>query len=229
MAKILIVEDEDSIRMALEDDFSFEGYEVITAANGPDGLVKGKDESLDLILLDVMLPEMSGFEICKKLREKNVNTPIIMLTAKSQEIDKVLGLEYGADDYVTKPYSSRELHARVKSNLRRSKFNLAGDESLTNYSFGDCDVDFETYECKKNSNLLSLTTSEFLILKYLILNAGKVVKRQNLLDNVWGDDIIVTPRTIDTHVANLRKKIENNSANPDWILSVRGVGYKFKK
>ena len=225
--KILIVEDEDAIRMALEDDFSYEGYDVATASGGPEGLARAMDPTLDLILLDVMLPEMSGFEICRTLRSRQIKTPIIMLTAKSQEIDKVMGLDYGADDYITKPFSSRELHARIKANLRRSRFISLEAQVKAVYSFGDVEVDFHAHEVRKGGKPLSLTHMEFLILSYFIEYAGKVVTRDDLLDDVWGENVMVTVRTVDTHIVNLRKKIEDNSAEPKWILSIRGVGYKF--
>ncbi len=224
--KILIVEDEEAIRMALEDDFRYEGYEVVTASGGPEGLASAMDPTLDLILLDVMLPDLSGFDICRTLRSKQINTPIIMLTAKSQEIDKVLGLDYGADDYVTKPFSSRELHARVKANLRRVH-RLQGQENEETV-FGDVRIDFNAQEAHKGGIPIALTYLEFRILKYFIDHAGKVVTRDDLLDEVWGEHVMVTLRTVDTHIVNLRRKIEDKPSEPKWIVSVRGAGYKFK-
>ena len=228
MPKILIIEDDNAIRMALEDDFNYEGYEVLSAKTGKVGLEYGMDDSLDLILLDVMLPEMNGFDICKTLRERNINTPIIMLTAKGQEIDKVLGLEFGADDYVTKPYSSRELHARVKAQLRRASMKSFEKGELTGqFVFGEMTINFNSHELLKSGHRVLLTPSEFGILKSLVLHRGKVVTRDELLDTVWGESVIVSPRTVDTHVGNLRKKIENDPANPRWIRSIRGTGYIF--
>lgn len=228
MHKILIIEDDDAIRMALEDDFAYEGYEVLTARTGKAGLEKGMDQSINVILLDVMLPEISGFDICKTLRKRNIPTPIIMLTAKGQEIDKVLGLEFGADDYVTKPYSSRELHARVKAQLRRSSMGAgANGEAHGTYSFGNININFDAHELTLDDNRVALTPYEFDILKHLVTHRGKVVSRDDLLDHVWGDEVIVSPRTIDTHVGNLRKKIEADPTQPKWIKSIRGTGYMF--
>jgi DNA-binding response OmpR family regulator len=226
MKKILIVEDEEPIRIALEDDFRLENYEVIVATDGIEGLAKAADPDIDLIILDIMLPGMNGFDICKKLRNRGVRTPIIMLTARGQEIDRVVGLEIGADDYVTKPFSPRELQARVKAVLRRME---AGPDNRTENLFrsGGLEVDFREYTCRKNGKEVSLTAHEFELLKYLILNRGKVIKRDELLDEVWGKDVFVTPHTIDTHMANLRKKLEDNPSSPRMIISIRGVGYKF--
>lgn len=225
MKKILIIEDEELIRMALEDDFRLEGYEVDTAADGNSGLEKALNVEPNLIILDVMLPEMNGFDICKNLRMKGITTPIIMLTARGQEIDRVVGLEMGADDYVTKPFSPRELQARVKAVLRRTNNNVK-EAQLNQFQFGNLEVDFSQYECYKNGIRVNLTTHEFDLLKYLVKNRGRVVNRDELLDEVWGKEVVVSPRTIDTHMANLRKKIEDNPNQPKLIVSVRGVGYK---
>jgi two-component system alkaline phosphatase synthesis response regulator PhoP len=226
MKKILIIEDEEPIRTALEDDFRLENYEVTVAADGIEGLAKAADLNTDLIILDVMLPGMNGFDICRKLRSQGVRTPIIMLTAKGQEIDRIVGLEIGADDYVTKPFSPRELQARVKAVLRRME---AGTDDRADALFrsGGLEIDFRQYVCHKNDKEVSLTAHEFELLKYLILNRGKVIRRDELLDQVWGKDVFVTPHTIDTHVANLRKKIEDDPSNPRLIISIRSVGYKF--
>ena len=226
MRKILIIEDEEIIRMALIDDFLHEGYQVDYATNGREGLEKGMDSSVDLIILDIMLPELSGFEVCNKLRMNGINTPIIMLTAKGQEVDRIVGLELGADDYVTKPFSPRELQARVRAIFRRTE-NIIGDIEESIFEFKHIKVDFLQLECYKNDNLIKLTKHEFDLLKYLIKNKGRVIQRDELLEEVWGDDVIVSSRTIDTHMANLRKKIELDSSNPKIIMSVRGVGYKF--
>ena len=225
MKKILIIEDEEIIRMALVDDFEHEGYEVDYATNGNEGFEKGTDSTVDLIILDIMLPGMNGFEVCKKLRMDGVETPIIMLTAKGQEIDRVVGLELGADDYVTKPFSPRELQARVRAIFRRTE-KIIGDVAKNIVEFKHLKVDFLQFECYKNGELISLTKHEFDLLKYLIKNKGRVIKRDELLDEVWGDDVVVSSRTIDTHMANLRKKIEKDSSNPKIIKSIRGVGYK---
>jgi two-component system alkaline phosphatase synthesis response regulator PhoP len=224
--KILIIEDEDPIRMALEDDFCLENYDVAVATNGIEGLSKAAEPDIDLIILDIMLPGLSGFEICKKLRSQGVKTPIIMLTAKGQEIDRVLGLEIGADDYVTKPFSPRELQARVKAVLRRMEAGL-DDKKENVFRSGGLEVDFRQYICRKNGKEITLTIHEFNLIKYLMQNRGNVVKRNELLDEVWGKNVFVTPHTIDTHIANLRKKIEDDPADPRLIISIRGVGYKF--
>ena len=184
MKKILVIEDEESIRMALEDDFILEGYAVEVASDGFEGMEKAKNPEIDLIILDIMLPGMNGFDICKKLRSKNIQTPIIMLTAKGQEIDRVVGLEIGADDYVTKPFSPRELQARVKSIFRRMD-KSAKNEGNDVFCFRDLKVDFRQYECYKNDKKVSLTLHEFELLKYLIQNRGRVINRDELLDEVW--------------------------------------------
>lgn len=226
MKKILIIEDEELIRMALEDDFRLEDYDVEVASDGIEGLVKAANPDTDLIILDIMLPGMNGFDICKKLRSQGIRTPVIMLTAKGQEIDRVVGLEIGADDYVTKPFSPRELQARVKAVLRRMETE-PDDKAENPFRSGGLEVDFRKYECRKNGKEVSLTAHEFGLLKYLIRNRGKVITRDELLDEVWGKDVFVTPHTIDTHIANLRKKIEDDPSSPRLIISIRGVGYKF--
>lgn len=225
MKKILIIEDEELIRMALEDDFRLEGYNVDYAGDGLTGYEKAKNSDIDLIILDIMLPEMNGFDICRNLRMQGINTPIIMLTAKGQEIDRVLGLEMGADDYVTKPFSPRELQARVKAVFRRME-NVSHDSKENIFNARGLKVDFLQYECYKNGELIKLTQHEFGLLKYLIKNRERVIDRDELLDEVWGRDVTVGPRTVDTHMANLRKKIEDNPSDPKLIFSVRGVGYK---
>ncbi len=224
MERILIVEDEESILMALEDDLGLEGYEVFSATDGERGLAMAREGGYDLIVLDIMLPKIDGFEVCKQLRQTGVDTPILMLTAKSQEIDKVLGLELGADDYVTKPFSPRELLARVKAILRRAG-GAQGEVDL--YRFGDVEVDFKKYEVVKNGQPVHLTMREFSMLQYFIGHKDQVLSRDAILDAVWGKEVYVYPRTVDAHVAHLRKKIEDDPANPETIVGVRGVGYKF--
>jgi DNA-binding response OmpR family regulator len=226
MKKILIIEDAQTIRMALEDDFKFEGYHVETAATGPEGLEKAMDLDLDIIILDLMLPELNGLEICKELRRHDIGTPIIMLTAKSQEFDKVLGLELGADDYVTKPFSPMELHARVKALLRRSEIRNQQTAGAT-IKIGPFELDPLKYMFTRNNNPVQLTTIEFELVKLLMQNAGLVLKRDDILRKVWGEQVYVTPRTVDTHIANLRKKIEDDPEQSHWIIGIRGVGYKF--
>ncbi len=226
MKRILIIEDARTIRMALEDDFKFEGYQVETAATGPDGLEKALDLNLDIIILDLMLPELNGLEICKELRRRNIGTPIIMLTARSQEFDKVLGLELGADDYITKPFSPFELHARVKALLRRSEIRNSQTATAT-IRIGPFELDPSKYTLTKNNEPVQLTTIEFALIKLLMQHAGHVIKRDDILHSIWGDKIFVTPRTVDTHIANLRKKIEDDQEQSQWITSIRGAGYKF--
>ena len=222
---ILIVEDEEKMREGLKDNLEFEGYTVSMAGDGEEGWQLIRENDYNLILLDVMLPKMSGFEVCKNVRKAGITTPIIMLTAKGQEIDRVVGLELGADDYVTKPFSPRELQARVRAIFRRME-KIKGDIGENIFEFKNLRVDFLNFECYKNENLVSLTKHEFDLLKYMIKNRDRVIERDELLDEVWGDDVIVASRTIDTHMANLRRKIEENPSNPKIIRSIRGVGYK---
>ncbi len=224
MEKILIIEDEESILMALTDDLALEGYEVASARDGLQGLSMAKEKGHDLVILDIMLPKMDGFEVCKQLRQAGVTTPILMLTAKSQEIDKVLGLELGADDYVTKPFSPRELLARVKAILRRVKTTR---EEFDIYNFGDVEIDFKKYEVKKKGQPVYLTSLEFSLIGFLIKHKDQVLDRSAILDGVWGQDVYVLPKTVDTHIGHLRKKIEDDPANPKHIIGVRGIGYKF--
>lgn len=226
MKRILIIEDARNIRMALEDDFKLEGFKVETASTGPEGLEKALDLDLDIIILDLMLPELSGLEICKELRRRNIGTPIVMLTAKSQEFDKVLGLELGADDYITKPFSTFELHARVRALLRRSEIRDKQDAAAI-VKIGPFELDPSKYEFTKNGEAVQLTTIEFDLLKLLMQHAGHVLKRDDILSTVWGEKIYITSRTVDTHIANLRKKIGDERDQSSWITGIRGVGYKF--
>ncbi len=225
MNKILIVEDDDTILMGLKDDLEFEGYEVTAADNGRDGYRLANKEEFNLIILDILLPELTGFEICKKLREEQVKTPILMLTAaKTEEMDKVTGLEMGADDYVTKPVGSREMVARVKAILRRA----GGEKKIEDiFEFGDVSVDFKRHEVLKAGVKVHLTALEFKLLKFFIERKGEVVRRDDLLDEAWGDAII-SPRTIDSHIVHLRKKIEPDPSHPKYFVSVRGVGHIFE-
>jgi len=224
MKKILIIEDEESILMALEDNLRLEGYEVACAEDGEQGFSMAREQEFDLIILDIMLPKMDGFEVCKQLRKEGIGTPILMLTAKSQEIDKVLGLELGADDYVTKPFSPRELLARIKALLRRkNQFH----QEKQSFRFGDFKVDFGKYEAKKGGKIIYLTAKEFSLLHFLIQNKDKVLSRDVILDEVWGRDVYIQTRTVDKHIAELRKKIEDDASSPEHIIGIRGVGYKF--
>lgn len=225
MSKILVIEDELDMSLGLKDNFEFEGYEVLTAADGETGLNMAVETHPDLIILDIMLPKKSGFEVCKELRAQNIKTPVIMLTARGQEIDKVLGLELGADDYITKPFSVRELLARVKAVLRRSTADKKGVHEMV--YIGKLRVDFDRYQAFAGSSEVDLSAREFELLKYLHQNANKVVSREELLNHVWGYEMYPTTRTVDNFVAKLRKKLEENSENPKHILTVYGIGYKF--
>ena len=225
MAKILIIEDEPDMARGLEDNLTFEGYEVHVEADGLAGLNYAVANPVDLILLDLMLPKMPGYEVCKTLRAKGNNTPVIMLTAKGQEIDKVLGLELGADDYVTKPFSLRELLARIHALLRR--YGSATAQPSDTYTFGELVLDFTHYHATKAGEAIELTPKEFEILRHLITHRGKTVSRDELLDKVWGIEEYPTTRTVDNHILKLRKKIEKDPANPDFIITVHGIGYKF--
>lgn len=224
MEKILIIEDEESILMALEDNLKLEGYEVSSAMDGLEGLSMAKEQRFDLLILDIMLPEMDGFEVCRQLRKTGITIPILMLTAKSQEAEKILGLELGADDYVTKPFSPRELLARVKALLRRVKLP---QKEIHIFKFGDVEIDFKKYEVRKKRKLIYLTALEFSLLHFLIKYKDQVVQRNSILDEVWGDDVFVQPRTVDKHISELRKKIEDDPPNPKYIIGVRNIGYKF--
>ena len=222
--KILVVEDEEAILMLLEDDLCMEGYEVATARDGERGLSMAKEGAYDLVILDVMLPKKDGFEICRELRGSGAAVPILMLTAKSQEIDKVLGLELGADDYVTKPFSPRELIARVRAILRRGK---APPQRIERYRFGDVVIDFKKFETSRNGQAVDLTAREYALLRFLIEHRDGAVSRSEILEEVWGGEVEVFPRTVDTHVANLRRKLEDDPSNPRHIVGVRSVGYRF--
>lgn len=223
--KILVVEDEPGIMLGIKDEFESEGYEVYTAENGEEGLGKARQHKPDLIILDIMMPVLDGYEVCKRLRMQGDNTPIIMLTVKDKEIDKILGLELGADDYVTKPFSLRELLARARAIFRRTEERV---QEITSYSFGEIDLDFKKYEAKKGEQDLELTPLEFHMLRLFIKKKEQVLSRNDFLDGIWGEDnLSVSFRTVDSHIANLRKKIEADPSNPKHILSIRGVGYKF--
>ena len=223
--KVLIVEDDPGISLSLKDEFESLGYTVIKTDNGQKGLTIARQESLDLIILDLMLPGMDGYEVCRELRNEGNRMPIIMLTAKNKEIDKVLGLELGADDYVTKPFSLRELMARVRAVLRRTTERI---EDIDTYCFGQIELDFKKYEATKRGKKMDLTPLQFQMLKLLIQKKREVISRDEFLDEIWGrDNVWISHRTIDSHIANIRKKIEDDPSHPSHILSIRGVGYKF--
>jgi DNA-binding response OmpR family regulator len=222
--KILVVEDEPAMVAGLRDNFEFEGYEVITAQDGIEGLQRALDESPDLVVLDVMMPRMSGLEVCKQLRAKRASLPIIMLTARGQEIDKVVGLELGADDYVTKPFSIRELLARVKSVLRRTAV-LPKDKEK--HSFADVEVDLRRCRVVRSGKALDISSKEFDLLKYFICHPGETLSRDRLLEDVWGYENYPTTRTVDTHLVRLRQKLEPDPEQPQYFLTVHGTGYRF--
>lgn len=224
MYKILIVEDQADLAKGLEVNLKKEGYSVLKAATGEDGLKLAIQESPQLIILDIMLPGISGLDVCRELRSRSIDTAIIMLTAKSDEVDRVVGLELGADDYITKPFSLRELLARVRVRLRRLPLQK---EQLSKYRFGNVEVDFDKYIAKVRGKAVDLTQREFEILRYMIRNRGDVISRDRLLDEVWGYQDYPTTRTVDTHILKLRKKIEDDPANPKYIISIYGGGYKF--
>jgi two-component system response regulator RegX3 len=225
VSRILLVEDEESFSDPLSYLLRKEGYEVAVAASGPDGLAEFDTKGADLVLLDLMLPGLSGLEVCRSLRQRS-SVPIIMLTAKDSEIDKVVGLEMGADDYVTKPYSSRELLARVKAVLRR----LAENEELAPgvLEAGPVRMDVERHTVTVGGARVSLPLKEFELLEVLLRNAGRVLSRGQLIDRVWGSDYVGDTKTLDVHVKRLRAKVEPDPANPRFILTVRGLGYKFE-
>jgi DNA-binding response OmpR family regulator len=223
MTRILIVEDDPAMSVALRDGFEFEKYHVEMAADGEQGLRLAGRGDHDLMILDVMLPKKSGLDVCKELRGNGSRTPIIMLTARGQEIDKIVGLKLGADDYVTKPFSFIELLARVEAVLRRVKRTAPTDE----YVFGDVKLDFRTYQATKTGEMLELTPREFRILRFFIDHVDEVVSRESLLNHVWGYDSAAFTRTVDTHMARLRQKIESVPAEPRHFITVHRVGYKF--
>ena len=222
MSRILIVEDEPSIALALEEDLLHEGYETEVVGDGHAAVERGGAGAFDLILLDVMLPGRDGFEVCRELRRAGVDTPIVLLTARTQEAEKVLGLEAGADDYVTKPYSPRELRARVKAHLRRSA-RQAGEV----FRFGDAELDFTRCELRRSGKVVELSALEFKLLTAFVKRSGRLLTRTQLLDEVWGRDTHVTDRVVDNQVTNLRKKIEPNPDRPQYLVSLRGMGYRF--
>jgi two-component system alkaline phosphatase synthesis response regulator PhoP len=224
--KILIVEDEDVIRLGLQDNFEMEDYQVLTAIDGEDGIAKADTFNPDLVILDLMLPKKSGYEVCRYLRKKHPAIFIIMLTAKTEEASKVAGLEMGADDYVTKPFSILELLARVKAFLRRTDSPSQEEDEI---EFMGIKLNFKTFNASKFGESLDLNTREFQILKYFWDRKGEVIMREDLLQDIWGytADNMPTTRTIDNHIVKLRQKLENDPANPNLILSVRGAGYKF--
>jgi DNA-binding response OmpR family regulator len=222
MARILIAEDEPDIALGLQQDLLLEGYQVEVVHDGEKAIDRADQGEIDLVLLDVMLPRKDGFAVCRELRRAGKRMPIILLTARTHEAEKVLGLELGADDYVTKPFSPMELRARIKAALRRST-----DSMPQVYHFSDFEVDFGRFELRKHDRPVDVTPIEFKLLAAFVQHRGAVLSRQQLLDQVWGRGVFVTDRVVDTHIGNLRKKIEINPDQPAYVISVRGVGYRF--
>jgi two-component system alkaline phosphatase synthesis response regulator PhoP len=222
MSKILIVEDEPDIASMLADDLRVEGHYVAIVTDGEAAVQSAQSETWDLILLDLMLPRKDGLDVCRELRLARIKTPVIMITAKAQEAEKILGLETGADDYVTKPFSPRELRARIKAVLRRFEEERAG-----NYCFADFEVDFDRGELRRGRKTLDATPLEFKLLAAFIRRRGRVLTRQQLIEAAWGRDTFVTDRVVDAHIVNLRRKIEPQPRSPRYLLSVRGIGYRF--
>jgi DNA-binding response OmpR family regulator len=226
MKRILIIEDDASILSGLRDVLTFKSYEVLTAEDGETGYVAAVKEKPDLVILDIMIPKMDGFALCRKLRAEGNTTPVLMLTAKGEEPDKIRGLDIGADDYVTKPFSLPELLARVRALLRRTPEKAKTGSTPGSLKIGDVSLNFKTFEAFKGDAAISLSPKEFGILEYLASRAGEVVTRDELLDEVWGYDLYPTTRTVDNHIAQLRSKIEKNPAEPRYLLTVHGVGYR---
>jgi two-component system alkaline phosphatase synthesis response regulator PhoP len=223
---VLLVEDEEGLIITLTDRLRSEGFSVTSAKDGVTGLSLAKEKSFDLMVLDVMLPKKNGYDVCRDLRQHGATTPILMLTAKGETIDKVLGLKLGADDYLTKPFEMIELLARIEALLRRSPVHTNG-KAIEGFRFGDIAIDFKRAEVKKQAEFIDLSAMEFKLLQYLIENRGVVHSRDNLLDAVWGYDAMPSTRTVDVHIAWLRQKLEENPRHPQFIQTVHGLGYKF--
>ena len=224
MKRILLIEDEPGIVLTLTDRLTREGYSVESAVDGESGLERATRDAFDLLLLDLMLPRMGGFDVCKELRKRGIETPVIMLTARGQVVDKVVGLKLGADDYVTKPFEMAELLARVEAQLRRAPLSPHPTEG---HAFGDVRVDFRKAEATKDGAPLELSAREFQLLRYFLEHRGATLTRDELLNEVWGYNSMPSTRTVDVHVAWLRQKIEPNPRHPQFILTVHGMGYKF--
>jgi DNA-binding response OmpR family regulator len=225
MPRILVVEDEPDIALGLEEDLTSHGHEVETVRDGESAARRGRESGWDLILLDLMLPRKDGYDVCQQLRQAGVRTPIIMLTARTHEAEKIMGLDLGADDYVTKPFSLRELRSRINAVLRRTAEAAKGSGEV--YRFGDCEVDFDRGEVRRSGIRVDVTALEFRLLSAFIRARGRVLNRQQIIDAAWGPDTAITDRVVDTHVLNLRKKVEPDPARPQFLASVRGMGYRF--
>ena len=223
MSRIIVIEDDRAILRGLKDNLECESYEVLTATDGEQGYRLIREHNPDLIVLDLMMPKMDGYELCRKVRSEGVTTPILMLTARSEEVDRVHGLDIGADDYVTKPFSVPELLARIRAILRRAQAPTVLPDDLC---FDDASVDFKRFEARKGKEVLKLSRKEFGVLRLLAAHVGQVVTRNELLDEVWGHESFPTTRTIDNHIASLRAKFEDNPAEPRHLITTHGVGYK---
>ena len=223
--RILLVEDEESLILTLQDRLLSEGYETTVATDGETALETATNNSFDCIVLDVALPKKNGFDVCRDLRQRGIHTPILMLTARGQVIDRVLGLKLGADDYVTKPFEMAELLARIEALLRRSRTLISS--SAEAYAFGNVEVDFRRAEVKRANTPVDLSGLELKLLRYLVEHRGSVLTRDELLEKVWGYEATPVTRTVDVHIASLRQKLESNPARPEFILTVHGLGYKF--
>jgi DNA-binding response OmpR family regulator len=223
MSRILIVEDEPAIAFGLEVDLKTDHYDVEVVEDGEQAVRRGREGAFDLIVLDLMLPKKDGFDVCRELRRGGIKTPILMLTAKSQEAEKVMGLDLGADDYVTKPFSPKELRARVRALLRRG----TAEEAEERYCFGDVEVDFARGEVRRDGEVVEMTPLEFKLLGAFLKNRGRVLSRDRLLDLVWGAETYVTQRVVDNYIVSLRKKLEKEPAVPRFLVNVRGQGYRF--
>ena len=224
MTRILVVEDEPSIALGLEDDLRMEGWEVELVTDGAAASTRARQQTFDLVLLDVMLPGRDGFDVCREMRRAGLRVPIIILTAKALELEKVMGLDSGADDYVTKPFSPKELRARIRAHLRRA---AGGTELLDVYRFGDMEVDAGRCELRRSGAVVEITSTEFKLLLTFIRNQSRVLTRQKLIDAVWGPGTFLTDRVVDNHIVALRRKIEPEPAKPKHLVSIRGVGYRF--
>ncbi len=226
MAKILIVEDDRAILLGLKENLAYEGHMVVQATRGDDALDRLASEKPDLLILDIMLPGISGFEICRRIRKDDRRLPILMLTARSEDVDKVMGLDLGADDYITKPFSVPELMARVRALLRRAETAAEPELPLT-LEFGDARLDFVRFVATRGGRDVHLTAKEFAVIRVLAAHEGAAIRRDLLIDRVWGEDVYPTNRTVDTHILSLRNKLEPDPAHPRHLLTVHGVGYKF--
>jgi DNA-binding response OmpR family regulator len=227
-ARILLVDDEQAVQTLLTYPLRRDGYEVIAAGDGQEALRRFAEQRFDLVVLDLMLPKLDGIEVCRRMRSRS-QVPIIMLTAKGDEIDKVVGLEMGADDYITKPFSMREFRSRVKAALRRSRMPGAGQAVAEPIQIGDLHIDFERRAVTVRDEPVQLTFVEFEILGALARAPGRVMSRETLLQHVWGDSDYRDPRTVDVHIRHLREKVERQSRSPEYLLTVRGVGYRFRE